>query len=164
MLHQETAATLVKRGLTRYSAPHDGAGFPIRARRPESVLVGWRVTASAACWLVAGLLTVAVGRDPGSELPDGERFFTISRTTERPVFSRDTQDRRLALALGCELKHAHRLAYAAPFNLEDERLFSPIGINCHLCPRQACSQRAHQPLFIELPIDPKRRGNTRYES
>lgn len=98
------------------------------------------------------------------ELPDGERFFTISRTTERPVFSRDTQDRRLALSLGCELKHAHRIAYAAPFNTQDAQLFSPIGINCHLCPRQACSQRAHQPLFIELPIDTKRRGNTRYES
>jgi hypothetical protein len=98
------------------------------------------------------------------ELPDGERFFTISRTTERPVFSRETQDRRLALSLGCELKHAKRLGYAAPFNTEDEGLFSPIGINCHLCPRQACSQRAHQPLFIELPIDTKRRGNTRYES
>ena len=98
------------------------------------------------------------------ELPDGERFFTISRTTERPAFSRETQDHRLALSLGCELKHAHRIAYSAPFNIEDERLFSPIGINCHLCPRQACSQRAHQPLFIELPIDTRRRGNTRYES
>jgi hypothetical protein len=60
--------------------------------------------------------------------------------------------------------HAHRIAYAAPFNTQDDQLFSPIGINCHLCPRQACSQRAHQPLFIELPIDTKRRGNTRYES
>lgn len=98
------------------------------------------------------------------ELPDGERFFTISRTTDRPVFSRDSQDRRLALSLGCELEHAHRLGYAAPFNFEDDGLFSPIGINCHLCPRQACSQRAHQPLFTELPIDTKRRGNTRYES
>ena len=98
------------------------------------------------------------------ELPDGERFFTISRTTERPVFSRDTQDRRLALSLGCELKHANRLVYAAPYNVQDDNLFSPIGINCHLCPRQACSQRAHQPLFIELPIDTNRRGNTRYES
>jgi predicted transcriptional regulator/transcriptional regulator with XRE-family HTH domain len=98
------------------------------------------------------------------ELPDGERFFTISRTTDRPVFSRETQDRRLALALGCELQYAARIGYAASFNLEDSRLFSPIGINCHLCPRQACSQRAHQPLFIELPIDTNRRGNTRYES
>ncbi len=98
------------------------------------------------------------------ELPDGERYLTISRTTDRPVFSRDTQDRRLALALGCELQYADRIGYAASFNLEDESLFSPIGINCHLCPRQACSQRAHQPLFFELPIDPTRRGNTRYES
>ncbi|MFZ4809601.1 MAG: helix-turn-helix domain-containing protein [Hyphomicrobiaceae bacterium] len=98
------------------------------------------------------------------ELPDGERFFTISRTTDRPVFSRATQDHRLALALGCELRHADRLGYTEPFNLSDERLYSPIGITCHLCPRQACSQRAHQPLFMELPIDTKRRGNTRYES
>jgi predicted transcriptional regulator len=98
------------------------------------------------------------------ELPDGERFFTISRTTDRPVFSRETQDRRLALALGCEQRYAERIGYAESFNTADESLFSPIGINCHLCPRQACSQRAHQPLFIELPIDTSRRGNTRYES
>lgn len=98
------------------------------------------------------------------ELPDGERYFTISRTSDRPVFSRDTQDHRLAIALGCELRHASRLGYSAPFNPKDDNLFSPIGISCHLCPRQACSQRAHQPLFIELPIDTKRRGKTRYES
>lgn len=98
------------------------------------------------------------------ELPDGGRFFTISRTTDRPVFSRHTQDRRLALALGCELSEAHRLDYAAQFNLADPSLFSPIGINCHVCPRQACSQRAHQPLHIELPISMNRRGGTRYES
>ncbi|MFN0262347.1 short-chain fatty acyl-CoA regulator family protein [Tepidamorphus sp. 3E244] len=98
------------------------------------------------------------------ELPDGERYFTISRTTERPAFSSQTQDRRLALALGCELKHAPKIGYAQSFNLENEALFSPIGINCHLCPRQACSQRAHQPILVDLPIDTRRRGNTRYES
>ncbi len=97
------------------------------------------------------------------ELPDGQRFFTVSRTTDRPVFSRETQDRRLALALGCELRHADRIGYATSFN-RDDQAFSPIGINCHVCPRQSCSQRAHQPLFIELPIDTTRRGNTRYES
>ena len=98
------------------------------------------------------------------ELPDGERFFTISRTTDRPVFSQETQDRRLALALGCELAHAGRIGYSAQYNLDANDLFSQIGINCHLCPRQACSQRAHQPLFVDLPIDTSRRGNTRYES
>jgi hypothetical protein len=109
-------------------------------------------------------------RTPGTivpqfvELPDGERFFTISRTTDRPVFSRSTQDYRLAIALGCEIAHARRIGYTAAFNLGDPRLASPIGINCQLCPRQACAQRAHQPIFMELPISPNRRGNTRYES
>lgn len=98
------------------------------------------------------------------ELPEGERYFTISRTTERPVFSRDSQDRRLAVALGCEVRFADRIAYAGSFNFDSENLYSPIGINCHLCPRQNCSQRAHQPLFKELTISPDRRGNTRYES
>jgi predicted transcriptional regulator len=97
------------------------------------------------------------------ELPDGERFLTISRTTNRPTFSRDTQDRRLAVALGCEMKYAHRIGYAAAYNLADPALLTPIGINCHLCPRQACAQRAHQPVHIDLPIDANRRGTTRYE-
>jgi hypothetical protein len=98
------------------------------------------------------------------ELPDGDRFFTISRTADRPAINLETQDHRLSVALGCELQYAGRLRYAAPFNLNDQRIFSKIGINCHLCPRQACSQRAHQPVFMELPLDTARRGNTRYES
>lgn len=109
-------------------------------------------------------------RDPGIivpqfvEMPDGGQFFTFSRTTDRPVFSRHTQDRRLVVTLGCERTHAPKIGYARSFRMEQPDLFAPIGINCHLCPRQACSQRAHQPLHISLPIDTNRRGNTRYES
>lgn len=98
------------------------------------------------------------------EMPDGQRFFSISRTVHRPVFSAETQDRRLTLTLGCEAKHAHRIRYAASFKIDDQTLYHPIGINCQLCPRQACSQRAHQPLFINLPMNTNRRGSTRYES
>lgn len=98
------------------------------------------------------------------EMPDGERFFTISRTVDRPTVNFETQDHRLAVSLGCELKYAKKLGYAAAYNADDERIFSRIGINCHVCPRQACSQRAHQPLFMDLPLDTNRRGNTRYES
>ncbi|MGK7651601.1 helix-turn-helix domain-containing protein [Roseovarius sp. B08] len=98
------------------------------------------------------------------EMPDGQRFFSISRTVHRPVFSADTQDRRLTLTLGCEARHAHRIRYAASFKIDDHTVYHPIGINCQLCPRQACSQRAHQPLFINLPINANRRGSTRYES
>ena len=98
------------------------------------------------------------------ELPDGDRFFTISRTVDRPAINLETQDHRLSVALGCELQYAKKLGYAASYNLDDQRMFSKIGINCHLCPRRACSQRAHQPVFMELPLDTTRRGNTRYES
>ena len=98
------------------------------------------------------------------ELPDGGQFFTISRTTDRPVFSRQTQDRRLVVTVGCERSHADRIGYARPYKLDDPQLFSPIGINCHVCPRHNCSQRAHQPLYMNLPIDTNRRGQTRYES
>ncbi|MBS0124952.1 helix-turn-helix domain-containing protein [Thetidibacter halocola] len=98
------------------------------------------------------------------ELPEGGRFFTLSRTTDRPVFSHRTQDRRLVVAIGCELSHVEGVAYAKSFNLSDDSLYAPIGLNCHVCPRQACSQRAHQPLHVNLPIDAFRRGRTRYES
>jgi XRE family transcriptional regulator, fatty acid utilization regulator len=98
------------------------------------------------------------------ELPDGERFFTISRTADRPAVNFETINHRLSVALGCELQYANRLGYAASYKLDDPRMFSRIGINCHLCPRKACSQRAHRPVFMELPLDTTRRGNTRYES
>lgn len=109
-------------------------------------------------------------RSPGEvlpqfvELPDGKRYFTLSRTSDRPSFSNDTKDHRLTVAIGCEMKYAHLVGYAKAFNFQVPNLFSPIGINCHVCPRQACAQRAHQPMFMELPIDLRRRGNTRYES
>ena len=109
-------------------------------------------------------------RSPGEvlpqfvELPDGKRFFTLSRTTDRPAFNKETQNHRLTVAIGCEMQYAHLVGYAKAFNMQVPNLFSEIGINCHICPRQACPQRAHQPLITELPIDPRRRGNTRYES
>jgi predicted transcriptional regulator len=98
------------------------------------------------------------------EMPDSGQFFTISRTTDRPVANRHSMDRRLVVTLGCERAHVTRLGYAAPFNLADETNIAKIGINCHICPRQACAQRAHEPLHVNLSIDANRRGSTRYES
>ncbi|MCC1492060.1 short-chain fatty acyl-CoA regulator family protein [Cognatishimia sp. F0-27] len=98
------------------------------------------------------------------ELPEGGQFFTLSRTADRPVFDRQSLDRRLVVVVGCEIDHVDQIGYARPFNLKDPDLAAPIGINCHVCPRQACNQRAHQPLLKTLPIDARRRGGTRYES
>lgn len=98
------------------------------------------------------------------ELPDGKRFFTINRTADRPAYSRNAQARRQALSLGCELSYVENIGYANAYNLADEQLYGRIGINCRICPRQSCAQRAHNPLMIELSVDLSRRGDTRLES
>lgn len=98
------------------------------------------------------------------EMPDGSRYFTINRTVDRPTLDWRSQDNRLAMTLGCAIEHAGKTVYAAGFQLGDPELVTPIGINCRLCPRQHCAQRAHQPVHLELPIDEHRRGETRFES
>ncbi|MEM8554757.1 MAG: short-chain fatty acyl-CoA regulator family protein [Pseudomonadota bacterium] len=95
------------------------------------------------------------------ELPDGSQFFTLSRTVDRPALGHTKETRHLAIALGCPVDHAHRLVYGQSTTASE---LTQIGINCPLCPRQRCPQRAHQPLHFELPMSPDRRGGTRYES
>ena len=51
------------------------------------------------------------------ETPDGQRFFTISRTIERPIRPDLRDDALLAIGLGCDVKHAHRIAYADGLDL-----------------------------------------------
>jgi predicted transcriptional regulator/DNA-binding XRE family transcriptional regulator len=98
------------------------------------------------------------------EMPDGGRFFTLSRTSDRPMVGARLQDRRLVVAIGCDIEQAHRIGYAQRYNMDDRTLFAQIGTSCHVCPRHACPQRAHQPLHVTLPVDTNRRGQTRYES
>jgi len=98
------------------------------------------------------------------EMPDGSRYFTINRTVDRPSSDHRATDNRLAVTLGCSIEHAGSLIYADPYQLGSPDIFTPIGINCRLCPRQSCAQRAHQPLHLDLPIDENRRGRTRFES
>lgn len=98
------------------------------------------------------------------EMPDGSRYFTINRTVDRPVLGNQTQDNRLAVTLGCSIENAQKLVYAAQFQLGSPELITPIGINCRLCPRPHCAQRAHQPVHLDLPINEHRRGETRFES
>ncbi|SHH20967.1 helix-turn-helix domain-containing protein [Marivita hallyeonensis] len=98
------------------------------------------------------------------EMPDNGRFFTLSRTSDRPVVGARLGERRLVVAIGCDIDQAHQVGYASRFNMEDPTLFAQIGTSCHVCPRTACPQRAHQPLHVTLPVDTNRRGQTRYES
>ena len=96
------------------------------------------------------------------EMPDGSQFFVISRTVDRPTWARHAQDNRLAVAMGCALEHLPAIGYAEGFSRGGARMV-PIGINCRICPRSQCDQRAHHAAILTDPVDERRRGVTRYD-
>jgi predicted transcriptional regulator len=97
------------------------------------------------------------------EMPDTSQFFVFSRTVERPTVTRHVQDVRLAVAMGCSTEHAGAIGYAERLNL-DRTQATRIGINCRVCPRVNCEQRAHHAMVLPGLVDERRRGATRYES
>jgi predicted transcriptional regulator/transcriptional regulator with XRE-family HTH domain len=96
------------------------------------------------------------------EMPDGTQYFVFSRTVDRPRFTRHTQDVRLAVAMGCAIEHVGEIGYAESFALPGARA-TPIGINCRVCPRATCDQRAQHAMTLSDPPDERRRGATRYQ-
>jgi predicted transcriptional regulator/DNA-binding XRE family transcriptional regulator len=86
------------------------------------------------------------------ELQDGSRYFSIAQTVRRPAAAWPHPQPRHAIGLGCELKHAGKLAYAAGLDLARAEA-TPIGVNCRLCERENCAQRAEPPLTRSLILD-----------
>ena len=91
------------------------------------------------------------------ELPDGSRYFSMAQTVRRAVVPHAQPYPRFAIGLGCEMKYASRLVYSAGFNLDSAEP-TPIGVNCRLCERANCSQRAEPPLTRPLVLDETTRG------
>ncbi|WP_292224077.1 helix-turn-helix transcriptional regulator [Brevundimonas sp.] len=86
------------------------------------------------------------------ETPDGGRWFTFARTVERQGQDGFGETHDLAVGLGCELRHAHRLAYAHGLDLERPEV-TPIGPSCRLCHRHPCAERAAAPIDRPLAVD-----------
>ncbi len=86
------------------------------------------------------------------ETPDGGRWFTFARTVERQGQDGFGETHDLAVGLGCELRHAHRLAYAHGLDLDRPEV-TPIGPSCRLCHRHPCAERAAAPIDRPLAVD-----------
>jgi predicted transcriptional regulator len=86
------------------------------------------------------------------ELPDGTRYFSIAQMVRRPIAPHPQPQPRFAIGLGCEIRHASKLVYAAGMDLEKAE-GTPIGVNCRLCERENCSQRAEPPITRTLILD-----------
>ena len=95
------------------------------------------------------------------ETPDGQRFFTISRTIDRPIRPDLRDDALLAIGLGCDAKHAHRIAYADGLDLIGTPA-TPVGPACAICPRLQCAYRATAPAGRMLAVEENRKTISPY--
>jgi predicted transcriptional regulator/transcriptional regulator with XRE-family HTH domain len=109
-----------------------------------------------------GMLRVQV-----SEMPDGSRYFCVARTvtpaghpTARNIFGQRVS--RLSIGLGCLLGDAHQLAFADGLALDDPQIITEIGVNCRICDRLDCPDRAMPSLTRKLTVDENRRGLSAY--
>ena len=91
------------------------------------------------------------------ELPDGQRYFSVAQAVRRPIAPFGQPQPRYAIGLGCEFKYLSRLVYATGLNLEKVET-TPIGVNCRLCERANCGQRAEPPVTRTLVLDESIRG------
>jgi XRE family transcriptional regulator, fatty acid utilization regulator len=95
------------------------------------------------------------------ETPEGERFFTISRTVDRAVRLDPRESSQLAIGLGCDAKHAARIVYGDGLDLA-KPLVTPIGPACSICPRVRCPQRAAAPAGRTLALNESRKTISPY--
>lgn len=123
-----------------------------------------RLGGTCPLWTVYGAFS-APGRilTQVAEMPDGKRYFWIARTITRGGFGHRAPRAEFAVALGCELRHAHRLVYAEGIALDDPRAATPIGLGCRICERRDCAQRARPPAGGRLAIEPDRRTHVPYQ-
>jgi len=84
------------------------------------------------------------------ETPDGQRFFTVARTIERPIKT-ELGGSLLAIGLGCDIRHAHKLSCAEVYDLENAPV-TPVGPACAICPRVDCAYRATPPAGRQLAV------------
>lgn len=84
------------------------------------------------------------------ELPDGSQYVSRTRAVSRPLPGGGSSLQ--AIVLGCEAKHADRLADTALPARPIE-----IGLTCRLCERADCAERAFPPLQRNLKIEPHTR-------
>ena len=92
------------------------------------------------------------------QMEDRTRYFSIARTVSRDNSGFGVPDNQFAIAMGCEIKHADKLVYARGMNLENDEGDTPIGVNCRLCERRDCNQRATPSVNRALRLDEHVRG------
>jgi predicted transcriptional regulator/transcriptional regulator with XRE-family HTH domain len=97
-----------------------------------------------------------------AQMPDGVRYLCVATSVTKHQPDYRSGERRYALGIGCEVKYADAVVYADGLAVEDIASPEPIGVNCRICPRDTCDQRAFPAVDKEPFIDSGRRGIVPY--
>ncbi len=92
-----------------------------------------------------------------AQMPDGRAYLWIARTVSHHIGGFRTPAKTFAVALGCDLEHAHRLVYSDGLDLTNPEVLIPIGPGCRVCEREDCPQRAFPAVGKPLDVDTDRR-------
>ncbi len=157
-----TLARPTKRGIPFFMIRVDAAGN-VSKRFSSGSFPFSRFGGTCARWNIHSAF-----RNPGTierdivEMPDGTKWFSICRTVQRRATPWGEPGAQFVLGLGCELKYAKQLVYSRGLDLKSHDA-TPIGINCRLCERPDCAQRASPPLIRRLIINENTRGLSPFE-
>lgn len=97
-----------------------------------------------------------------AEMPDGRVYFWITRTVSSGRGQYGTPKKTFAIALGCDVQHAHRLIYSKGLDINAPEASTPIGAGCKVCPREDCSQRAFPMAGRKLEVNTDLTGFSPY--
>jgi predicted transcriptional regulator/transcriptional regulator with XRE-family HTH domain len=97
-----------------------------------------------------------------SQMPDGATYFWVARTVNREGGGYHAPRSVLAIAIGCEARHARELVYSDGVDLDNREAVVPVGLTCRLCERMDCEQRAFPPLQHPLKVNENVRGLSFY--
>ncbi|MCO4770926.1 MAG: DUF2083 domain-containing protein [Deltaproteobacteria bacterium] len=97
-----------------------------------------------------------------SQMPDGTRFFCIARTIRRGHGGYKATHTVHAIGLGVAWEDAAQLIYSDGIDLTSDATIIPIGVNCRLCPRETCDQRAFPRTGAPLRVNPDVRAAAPY--
>ena len=93
-----------------------------------------------------------------ARMPEGTAYISIARSVTKRGGAYRRPDRRYAVGLGCEAVHAPELVYADGLDASDPAAAIPIGINCRVCERTDCRQRAFPMVGGRVAVDVDHRG------
>lgn len=88
-----------------------------------------------------------------AQMPDGRRYLWIARQVQSGRGGFGAPVKTFAVALGCDISDAGRVAYAQGLDLTNIELATKIGPGCKICERDACPQRAFPMVGRSLAVN-----------